>query len=62
MKKLFDRIAVSFAGILTLILIEGLVTFGSAFKFESYTWMGYTSQFMLVYITIWMSIRMYENK
>lgn len=62
MKKLFDRIAVSFAGILTLILIEGLFTLGSAFKFESYTWMGYTSQFMLVYITIWMSIRMYENK
>lgn len=60
MKELLDRIAASFLGIILLAFIEGIVTFGMAFKFEDYNWIGYCIQLMFVYLAIWCANKAYE--
>ena len=60
MKQLIDRIAYSIFGILLLILIEGIATLGSAFHFDKYTWVGYTIQSMVLFITIWSANEIYD--
>jgi uncharacterized membrane protein len=61
MKQLIDRIAYSFIGIIILVFIEGMSTFGFAFQFEHYTWIGYTVQVILIFLTVWMANKIYEN-
>ena len=43
-------------GLLVLILLEGLMTLGSAFKFETYSVFGWIMQGILVVFTISLSI------
>jgi len=60
MKKVFDRIAVSFIGLVALVFIEGICTLGQAFHFEYYNWIGYTIQVMFIYIAIWAANKAYD--
>jgi uncharacterized membrane protein len=60
MKKLFDRIAVSFIGLIALVFIEGICTLGQAFHFEQYNWIGYTIQVMLLYLAVWIANKAYD--
>ena len=60
MKQLIDRIAVSFIGLIILLLLEGMATLGQAFKFEDYTWIGYTIQFMFVFIAVWVANKIHD--
>lgn len=43
-------------GLLVLILLEGMMTLGSAFKFETYSVFGWIMQGILVVFTISLSI------
>lgn len=58
--QVLDRIAVSFVGLFVMMFIEGIVTLGGVFNFETYNWFGYTLQGMVIFITVWLSNRMYE--
>ena len=40
MKQLLDRIGYSIVGLIVLAFLEGVVTFGTAFNFEVYNWIG----------------------
>lgn len=60
MKQVFDRIAASILGVLLLFLIEGIMTLGSAFRFEHYTALAYTVQGMLVYVAVWSANKIYD--
>ena len=60
MKQLIDRIAYSIFGILLLMLIEGIVTLGSAFHFNEYNWVGYTIQIMVIFVTVWSANKIYD--
>ena len=64
MRQLIDRTAASIIGIITLLFIEGMVTFGTVFRFELYNWEGYTVQGMFMFIAIWVANKIYdaENK
>jgi len=61
MKQFIDRIAYSIFGILILTLIEGIATLGSAFHFNEYTWVGYTIQSMVLFITVWSANKIYDT-
>ncbi len=58
MKQLFSYLFSIAIGLLVLIILEGMSTLGWAFHFEDYNWMGYTIQGLLVYITIYCSIKL----
>ena len=60
--QVLDRIAVSFVGLFVMMFVEGIVTLGGVFNFEAYNWFGYTLQGMVIFITVWLSNRMYEAK
>jgi hypothetical protein len=60
MKQIIDRIAYSILGILILILLEGIATLGSVFHFDKYTWVGYTVQAMVVFVTVWSANKIYD--
>ena len=64
MRQLIDRTAASIIGIITLLFIEGMVTFGTVFRFELYNWVGYTVQGMFMFLAIWVANKIYdaENK
>jgi hypothetical protein len=61
MKQILDRIGYSIIGLVTLAFLEGIVTFGSAFKFETYNWLGYTVQVMFIYLAIWIANKAYDD-
>jgi len=61
MKQLIDRIAYSILGILLMVLLEGIATMGSAFKFDEYNWIGYTLQAMIIFIIIWSANNIYDS-
>lgn len=44
-------------GLLVLMGIEGLVTSGGAFEFESYSIVGYIAQFLLVVLAVCLGIK-----
>lgn len=60
LNQVFDRIAVSFIGLLVMMLLEGILTLGMVFKFEEYGWFGIMLQCMIIFITVWFSNRAYE--
>jgi hypothetical protein len=62
MKQLLDRIGYSIIGLIVLLFIEGIVTFGAAFKFETYNWLGYVTQAMLIYLTVWLANKAYDDE
>jgi hypothetical protein len=61
MKQILDRIGYSIIGLVTLAFLEGIITFGSAFKFETYNWLGYTVQVMFIYLAIWIANKAYDD-
>lgn len=58
--QVLDRIAVSFVGLFIMMFLEGILTLGTAFKFETYSWFGIMLQCMVIFVTVWFSNRMYE--
>ena len=58
--QVLDRIAVSFVGLFVMMFLEGVLTLGTAFKFEVYNWFGIMLQCMVIFITVWLSNRIYE--
>jgi len=61
MKQLLDRIGYTIIGLIVLAFIEGIVTLGSAFKFEMYNWVGYTVQGMFIYLAVWIANKAYDD-
>jgi hypothetical protein len=49
-------------GLLVLILIEGMITIGSAFNFENYSAFGWIVQSILVIFTISLSITLVNDE
>ena len=62
MKQLLDRIGYSVVGLMVLLFLEGIVTLGSAFKFETYNWLGYVAQAMLIYLAVWLANKAYDSE
>ena len=62
MKQLLDRIGYSIVGLIVLLFLEGIITFGSAFKFEMYNWIGYVAQAMLIYLAVWLANKAYDSE
>jgi hypothetical protein len=62
MKQLLDRIGYSIVGLIVLLFLEGIITFGSAFKFEMYNWLGYVAQAMLIYLAVWLANKAYDSE
>jgi hypothetical protein len=62
MKQLLDRIGYSIIGLVTLAFLEGIITFGGAFNFEVYNWLGYTVQAMLIYLAVWLANKAYDDE
>ena len=62
MKQLLDRIGYSIVGLMVLLFLEGIITFGSAFKFETYNWLGYVAQAMLIYLAVWLANKAYDDE
>jgi hypothetical protein len=62
MKQLLDRIGYTIIGLIVLAFVEGIVTLGSAFKFEAYNWLGYTIQGMFIYLTVWIANKAYDDE
>lgn len=60
--QVLDRIAVSFVGLLIMMMLEGILTLGMVFKFEEYGWFGIMLQCMIIFITVWFSNRVYETE
>ena len=60
MKQIIDRIAASIIGLIVLFLMEGMVTLGTAFRFEEYNWLGYTIQGMVTFIAVWAANKIYD--
>ena len=60
MKQIIDRIAASIIGLIVLFFIEGMVTLGTAFRFEEYNWLGYTIQGMVAFIAVWVANKIYD--
>lgn len=58
--QVLDRIAVSFVGLFVMMFLEGVLTLGTVFKFEMYNWFGIMLQCMVIFITVWLSNRIYE--
>ena len=58
--QVLDRIAVSFVGLFIMMFLEGVLTLGTVFKFEMYNWFGIMLQCMVIFITVWLSNRIYE--
>jgi hypothetical protein len=61
MKQLLDRIGYTIIGLIVLLFIEGIITLGMAFKFESYNWIGYTIQGMFIYLAVWVANKAYDD-
>ena len=62
MKQLVDRIGYTIIGLIVLAFVEGIVTLGSAFKFEAYNWLGYTIQGMFIYLAVWIANKAYDDE
>jgi len=62
MKQLLDRIGYSIVGLIILLFLEGIITFGSAFNFETYNWLGYVAQAMLIYLAVWLANKAYDDE
>jgi len=62
MKQLLDRIGYSVVGLMVLLFLEEIVTLGSAFKFETYNWLGYVAQAMLIYLAVWLANKAYDDE
>ena len=62
MKQLLDRIGYSIVGLIILLFLEGIITFGSAFNFEAYNWLGYVAQAMLIYLAVWLANKAYDDE
>ncbi len=62
MKQLLDRIGYTIIGLIVLAFVEGIVTLGSAFKFEAYNWFGYTVQGMFIYLAVWIANKAYDDE
>lgn len=62
MKQLLDRIGYTIIGLIVLAFVEGIVTLGSAFKFEAYNWLGYTIQGMFIYLAVWIANKAYDDE
>lgn len=54
MRKIIDRIAYSFIAIIFLAVIEGMLTMGVAFEFETYSWFAWVYQGMIVFVVVWL--------
>jgi hypothetical protein len=61
MKQVLDRIGYSIIGLVVLAFLEGIITFGGAFNFEVYNWLGYTVQVMFIYLAIWIANKAYDD-
>lgn len=65
MKKINDYLLGISLGILLLILMETLITFGAAFQFEKYNVFGWFVQVLLLVFAVTISIKVtndnYEN-
>ena len=61
MEKFLKTTASICTGLITLLFIEGMFTFGQAFNFEEYNWFGWIVQAIFVLLTIslsaWLSIK-----
>lgn len=62
MRTFFDRIGACAMAILILLLIEGLITFGSALEFERYDTISWVAQGLMVYVACWGAVRIQEAK
>lgn len=61
MRTFFDRLGAIFIGLFTLVILEGIITLGIAFKFEQYGPVAWAMQGMAVYLTCWASVRLQES-
>lgn len=55
--KILDLVIAMSLSLVVLIFFEGMLTFGSAFNFESYTMFGWIFQGILVVLTLSISIK-----
>jgi hypothetical protein len=62
MKKLNDYLLGVTLGLLILVGIEGVITFGTAFQFEKYNLFTWIIQILLVIFTISLSIKVTDNE
>lgn len=62
MKKFNEYLLGVTLGLLILILIEGVLTFGVAFQFERYGLFAWIAQILLVIFTISLSIKVTDNE
>jgi hypothetical protein len=62
MKKFNNYLLGIVSGLLILILIEGVITFGTAFQFEKYNLFAWIVQILLVIFTISLSIKVTDNE
>lgn len=60
--KLVSFIMYVSAGLLTLLLIEGMFTLGSVFNFENYTLIGYVFQALLLSVTLSISVQIWYDE
>jgi len=62
MRKFFDRLGAIFIGLFLLTLIEGIISLGTFLKFEEYNALAWFIQFMAVYVTCWVAVRIQESQ
>lgn len=60
--KILDLVIAMSLSLVVLIFFEGMLTFGSAFNFETYTMFGWIFQGILVVLALSISIKMVEEK
>jgi hypothetical protein len=61
MKRLNVKLLAVSTGVLTAIMLEGMMTFGSAFDFEHYTPFSWFVQSVILLWTITFSLRIVEK-
>lgn len=61
MKKLNHYVLAISVGLLVLILIEGVITFGTAFDFSNYNIFAWIVQILFVIFTVSISIKMADE-